>query len=122
MIRVAGTSTVDLRTAEFSDVHRLTQNQIERRTRVGELKYARPSTWFSYDSYAITVTCLTQAIIDDFMELMIDDAGLSFTVSRIEDGSIWSCVGFITTPVFDIVRVRPPCWYDVNFEFRTGTA
>jgi hypothetical protein len=122
MISVAGSTTVDLRNAEFSDVHRLTLNKIERRTRTGELKYARPSTWFNYESYAVTVTCLDKDTTDDFRDLMISDAGLAFVITREEDGTIWTCSGFITTPVFDIIRVRPPCWYDINFEFRTGSA
>jgi hypothetical protein len=122
MIRIVGSSTLDLRNPDFGDVFRRNTNSIIRHTRAGELKYARPSTWFTYDSLAFTITRLSQQEMQDFRDLMVLDAGLTFTISRREAGPtiVWSYTGVITTPIFDIIRLRPPCSYDITFEFQAA--
>lgn len=119
MIRIAGTSTIDLRNPEFGDVLKMDHNSIVRHTRTGELKYYRDTLWPRVTSLAFTFVDIKEALMQDFRDLMISDAGLQFTISRREGATtMWTYDGFIITPIFDIIRKRPPCSYDFNFEFQ----
>lgn len=123
MIRIVGTSTIDIRNAEFGDILRFNHNAIIRHTRVGELKHYSDSNWPKVTFLAFTITRLTKSEMQDFRDLMVSDAGLEFTISRREGVTVvWTYTGYILTPTFDIIRVRPPCSYDLNFDFQVKVA
>lgn len=119
MIIIAGSSTITLRNPDFNDVQRLDTNDIFRHSRGGTPLHYRSSLWPRITSRGMTITRLTQAKMQEFRDLMITDAGKEFTISRI-DGvyTLWTHVCYILTPIFDIIRVRPPCSYDISFELQ----
>lgn len=120
MIRITGDSdTIDLRNPEFGDVYRIINNSIIRRTRVGEAIYYHDSNWPKIQQLNFNITRLTETEKDDFQNLMEDDAGKEFTIARIEGATtIWTYDGYIITPLFDIISVRPPCSFDISFDFQ----
>ena len=121
MIRITGSSTVELRNPVFGDMFRFDTNAEIRRTRVGELKYCRPGSLWTWntETLSLTIVRITQTKMLEFRALMIADAAKEFVLTRLEwPTTIWSYAGYITTPLLDIIRVRPPCSYDISFDFR----
>lgn len=117
-------SIVELRNPDPNDVHRVILNDIRRFTRSGDFKGKSDAThWYSGYSHVYKFSNIRNTssapVIDDLRTFLILTAGKEIEIEYdyINPLAPVTIVGFILTPVNEIIAERPLCTYSVSFEF-----
>jgi len=125
-----GATEVLLRSPNYANVQRVTLNDIRRFTRSGTFcAVSDDNHWAHITTHVYKFSDITNIlhsppeasvdyIIDQLRDFLIANAGLSI---GIEDHNGDNFVGFIYTPINEIISTRPDCSYDVSFEFLEET-
>lgn len=107
-----------LRNPDFGDNIRVAANDIRRYTRGGVLKTTVDSGWPVLTTHVYAFSIIKNTVADDLIDqlrtFLDDNAGLEI---RIIDHLGTTLDGFITSPINEIVSVRPDCTYSIGFEF-----
>jgi hypothetical protein len=103
-----------LRSPDFSNVIRIDGNDIRRYTRGGTLKVFVDTNWPAFITHIYKFSVIKKAIIDALRTFLETNAGLEITVL---DHLGNTMDGYVTSPINEIIAVRPDCTYAVGFEF-----
>jgi len=110
---VKAPTTITLRSPDWGNSYSLNDNDIRRYTRSGVLRVFDDANWAVILVYKYSFSRIQKSVITALKAFLELNAGLSVTFT---DHLGVVRVGYIQTPVQEIVAVRPDCSYDVSFE------
>ena len=115
---IKGATDIEVRNPNFGDIRRIAQNDIRRRTRNGDLKVFADAGWPTMTIHVYQFSRLRDTVaspqITELRAFFTATAGLEIAITD-QYGDTY--LGVIWTPVPEIINTRPPCSYDLSFEF-----
>jgi len=111
---VPATTEIEIRSPDFGDQSRNSNNDIRRFTRGGDAKTYASGDWAKIVTRTYTFSVIKTAGIDDIKAFFIANAGRPISITDHLNDTI---TGFIMTPALEIIATRPDCSYGFSFEF-----
>jgi hypothetical protein len=102
-----------LRGPEFSNVYRITPNNIRRKSRSGDLIVFCSENWVAPQMLVYSFTVLTSVEVSALVAFLKGKVGKSFTIV---DHAANTRLVFLYNPIIEVVRTRPACSNAVNLE------
>ena len=108
-----------LRNPDFGDIIRVDNNDIRRFSRGGNIFVYATENWpilytHIYKFSRIRNLASPNDLVDQVKDFLRNNAGLEITII---DHYGTTYTGYITSPINEIIAVRPDCSYDISFEF-----
>lgn len=109
---------IEIPSPTFGDIRRITNNDIRRRTRNGDLKVYASADWAVIIVHVYQFLNIKDTVADDIITQLktffADNSGLEITITNhLSD----SYDGVILTPAQEIIYTRPKCSQSLSIEF-----
>ena len=107
-------SPITLRSPDFTDVISIKTHDIKRTTRSGDLNVYCHADWPIVKAFRYSFSRLTAATVTSLKTFLEANAGDEIKVT---DHHGTTMDGFVVTPIYEVVNVRPDCSLSISFEF-----